>query len=295
MPQGDSYGLHIGGNATAGRDIVGEQVVFHTPGARPSARTDVGVLTVINEEMQAVAAVLKEMTRYRTGRLPDNDQLVHRADLSFAGGELSLVAMQTLDRGTRAAVSAYHRLVAEYRPAVVLLVGIAGTVNPRAGVGDVVLGDEIIYYDARRETPDGPRRRGQSYTVPAAVGHRLNEYFAAEGTGARDTGGAEYRVLRGPIGSGDAVITDASSPIRTWLAEFHEKTLAVETEAAAIAQAYHEHSGAGHRPQGYLVIRGLSDAADVTKGYRDHALAARRAAATMRRVLPYLHFGATRG
>lgn len=52
--------------------------------------------------------------------------------------------------------------------------------------------------------------------------------------------GTPFRVHRGPIGSGDAVITDEHADIRQWLHTVHEKVLAVETEAAEVVQAFHE-------------------------------------------------------
>ncbi|MDQ7904437.1 hypothetical protein RB614_07855 [Phytohabitans sp. ZYX-F-186] len=258
-------------------------------------RADVGVLTVIEEEMVAVAEVLRSMHGYRTRRLDNDGPLVHEARFPAGGDEIRLAAMQTLDRGPRTSGLAFERLVRAYEPAVVLLVGIAGGVQPSVKVGDVVISDQVIYYDARREAADGPHRRGQAHTVTAALGHRLNEFFLTAGREARTPEGTPFRMYRGPIGSGDAVITDVDSEIRRWLGTFHEKILAVETEAAGVAQAFHERSTGKSPTYGWLTIRGISDAADAAKGHRDHALASEHAAATMRLLLPHLVFGPDSG
>jgi adenosylhomocysteine nucleosidase len=257
-------------------------------GDRP--RADVGILTVIEEEMTAVVEVLRSMRGYETHRLGADGPLVHEALLPVGGDAIRLAATQTLDRGIRTSGLAFDRLVRRYEPAVVLLVGIAGGVRPDVRVGDVVISDQVIYYDARREAADGPHRRGQSHAVAAALGHRLNEFFSATGRQVEMPDGTRFQLFRGPIGSGEAVVTDVDSEIRRWLGAFHEKVLAVETEAAGVAQAFHEQPGGQTPVSGWLTIRGISDTADAAKGTRDHALAADRAAAAMRLLLPHLVF-----
>jgi adenosylhomocysteine nucleosidase len=85
------------------------------------------------------------------------------------------------------------------------------------------------------------------------------------------------------------VVTDVGSEIRFWLNDFHEKALAVETESAGLAQAFHERVR-GDGVRGWLPIRGISDTADADKGHDYHALAAEHAAAVMAMLLPYLYF-----
>jgi adenosylhomocysteine nucleosidase len=233
---------------------------------------DVGVLTVLPEETQAVVGVLRFQSGYRARRLRSG-ALAHES----LAGQVRVAALQTLTPGPHSAALAHRTMIQEYGPGIVLLVGIAGGISDRVAIGDVVISDEIISYDARRESADGIHRRGQAQAVVASLGHRLNEFFAA-GTGL------DFPVHRGPIGSGGAVITDADSEIRRWLRGFHEKVLAVETEAAGVAQAFHEEAGA----RGWLTIRGISDLADVAKSHRHHRMASDHAAATMARLLPFL-------
>jgi adenosylhomocysteine nucleosidase len=265
-----------------------------SPSTKPSGgrRADVGILTVIDEEMRAVIEILESLELYRTRRINGNGPLAHEAQLQLRDGTVRLAAVQTLGRGPQPAVIAFQNLVREYQPAVVLLVGIAGGVSPTVHIGDVVFSDQIVYYDARRESPEGTHRRGQAYTVAAPVGYRLNEFFAAHGSNAAAPDGTPFQVFRGPIGSGDAVITDANSEIRRWLRDYNEKVLAVETEAAGAAQAFHDQSSQHNPALGWLTIRGISDVADAAKGHDDHALAAKHAATAMRLLLPHLLFTA---
>jgi adenosylhomocysteine nucleosidase len=286
-------------NTGPGQMIVGTAVGQQNNPAQPSSqpaghqtapvpsRADIGILTILSLEMRAVVDTLRRNASYRTRPLRDGTQ-AHEAEVPVADGTLRTVAIQALDRGPRSAAAAYHRLHQHYAPPIVLLVGIAGAINPRLAVGDVVIADEVIYYDARRETPEGVRRRGQAQPMAAVLGHRLNEFFRVHGDVLRDRRGRSFQVVRGPIGSGDAVIADQASDIRDWLGRFHEKTLAVETEAGGIAQAFYEEVGHAGAQRGWLTIRGISDLADPTNRYQHHDLAAGRAAEVLERLLPFL-------
>lgn len=279
--------VNVGGDATGavfGRDRTGRRR------AARSRRADVGVLTVITEELAAVVDVLEHHRDYRSFQVSGGVQ-AYTAEVPAEGGNLRVAAMQTLDRGPRSAAVAYDRLQTEFAPSVVLLVGIAGGIHPSLEIGDVVIADQVIYYDARRETEDGPRRRGQSHPMAPALRHRLNEFFRRYDAAVPVDSGAPGEVVqirRGPIGSGDAVVTDGDSDIIDFLRRFNEKTLAVETEAGGVGQASYEHIDAERALHGWLTIRGISDLADRKKGYDHHKLAARHAALVMDRLLPLL-------
>lgn len=253
----------------------------------PKPRADVGVITVLPQEIRAVVRVFRRTRRYRAVQLYGGAQ-IHEAEFPVSGGALRAVASQALDRGPRSAVVAYQRLRKHYAPPIVLLVGIAGAIRPGVAVGDVVISDQVVYYDARRETDEGARRRGQSYPIASALGHRLNDFFQTCGNAWQHGSGPWFQVYQGPIGSGDAVVTDRGSDIRRWLSDFHEKVLAVETEAAGIAQAFYEEVRQDDALGGWLTIRGISDHADAAKGHSDHDLAADHAAVVLEKLLPFL-------
>jgi adenosylhomocysteine nucleosidase len=252
----------------------------------PWRRADVAVLTVLTEELRAVVEVLRTHGNFRSEPLPEGWQL-YEADVSAEGGNLHVVATQALEPGPQSAAAAYHRLRDAVRPSIVLLVGVAGGIHPDLAVGDVVIGDEIIYYDARRETMAAARWRGKSHSTTPALRHRVNEFFHRYGSTIAVRHGVQVRVFRGPIGSGSAVVTDAGSDIVRFLRRFNEKTLAVETEAGGVGQAFYEEIGS-EPASGWLTIRGISDLADRDKGHGCHQLAADHAAAVMDRLLPML-------
>jgi adenosylhomocysteine nucleosidase len=272
------------GNITINGPGVGDQVNVHESASQQPHRADVGVLTVLTEELRAVVDVFQRAGRFATARTPGGATAYHAV---FPAG-VRCVAMQTLDRGPRSAAVAYQRMRHWWRPPVVLLVGIAGGIGEKVDVGDVVIADQVVYYDARRDTADGPRRRGQDQPAAAVLRHRLNDFFLRYGDTVPLAPSGSVRVLRGPIGSGDAVVTDAGSDIRRYLLEYNEKTLAVETEAAGVAQAFYEELGEDPALRGWLTIRGISDRADRLKGDDRHREASEHAAAVMAALLPFL-------
>ena len=176
------------------------------------------------------------------------------------------------------------------------MTGIAGGIHPSIQLGDVVIALEVIDYDQRKETPAGPRRRGTSWHVPAAVRRAVNNFFSDNGEPCRvtvtDPDGVTrlFSIHPGVIGSGNAVVADPASDIRTYLTDFNDKTLAVETENAGISQAFYEQAAAG-RVGGWLGIRGISDHADAAKDDRFHDIASWHAAAALERLAPYLATG----
>jgi adenosylhomocysteine nucleosidase len=281
-----------GGRISVGGNAIGEQNNYESRKETrrafddaPYGSADVGILTVLAEELTAVVDVLQGHRGYHTQQLYGGQQ-AHTAIVGADGDDLTVVAVQALEQGTRSAVMAYERLRRDFRPAVVLLVGIAGAIDARLRVGDVVIGDEVIYYDARRETDRGPRRRGQSHPTPAPLRHRVNEFFRLHPQPMTLFGDHRVHVYRGAIGSGDAVITDAASEIRDYLRAYNEKTLAVETEAGGVGQAFYEQIDLESAVTGWLTIRGISDTADENRSEDGRRLAARRAAQVMGRMLP---------
>ena len=110
------------------------------------------------------------------------------------------------------------------------------------------------------------------------------------GTTIQDQAGTTRtcKVLPGPIGSGEAVIADHDSAIRQYVTAFNDKTLAAETEAGGIAEAFYEMAGTSPPGGGWLAIRGISDHANAGKDDTYHDIASRHAAAIFLEMLPYL-------
>jgi adenosylhomocysteine nucleosidase len=182
---------------------------------------------------------------------------------------------------------AVHRLRRHFRPRIILLVGIAGAIHHNVSIGDVVIGAEVVYYDARRETGEGPRRRGQTRQSTEYIRHRLSAFLVRHGDRVATEPEGAFRIFCGPIGSGEAVITSPTSEIVDWLHRFNEKVLAVETEAGVGQDCYEEIDG-DRTLEGWLTVRGITDKANAHDWQGRRYLASRRAALVVERLLPYL-------
>jgi len=255
-------------------------------------RWDVGVITVLSEETRAVAGMLAAAGSMET--VSRSGLRFREAYISAGGKNATVVATQTLDRGQQPAVIAFERLRQIYAPAITVLVGIAGGISPSIRLGDVVVVRDVIYYDLRKETPTGVTRRGQSRPVPARIRHAINAFFSDHGepyqASITDPAGTPRTcaVVPGPIGSGEAVVADKNSAIRRYLATVSDKTLALETEAGGLAEAFYEMADTNPSDGGWLAIRGIADHADASKDDSYHEIASWHAATIFRQMLPYL-------
>jgi adenosylhomocysteine nucleosidase len=257
-------------------------------------RADIGIITVLSEETGAMARALAEAGSVRE-RNHDGGFLCREADVGTGAGRkrLRAVLLQTDDRGQRSTVIAFERLRQNYAPAYIALVGIAGGIHPVLRLGDVAIAQEVIYYDQRKETPEGTIWRGQSRSVPGSVRRCVNDFFSRNGEPYYasiehpDGKTRECNVLPGPIGSGDAVVADKNSDIRKYVRSVNDKVLALETEAGGLTQAFQEMAD-GRTVSGWLVVRGISDLADRGKSDRYHRIASWHAAVVLLRMLPHL-------
>ena len=202
-------------------------------------------------------------------------------------GSVDVVAVRTLEQGQRSMMATLGYLRQHHDPATFVVVGIGGAINRDLVIGDVVVATRVIYYDLRRETPDGVRNRGEERHAPPAVAHAVNSFFTEHDEPAciETESSPPFRVLPGPIGSGDALVMDAESWIRKFLLSYSEYTLAVDMEAAGLTQFCHETPSPG---PGWLVVRGISDLADEAKTEMHQPSAARNAAIALRHLVPYL-------
>lgn len=261
------------------------------PATEADARWDLGIVTILSEELRSVIDELKLRRHKKASGLH-----FYQGEHTASGTTLRLVATQTQSQGQRSTMAALENLRRHYNPRLWALVGVGGGIHDdHARIGNVIISTEVVYYENRRINPLGDiRRRGEHRQAPAQVVHAVNAYFTDHGTPARINGqltartSDHYEVYPGVIGSGEAVIADRASDIRTYLATYNEKILAVDMEAGGLSQYWQENSVDGTANPGWVVIRGISDNADEEKGHSHHQLAARNAAHVLSRLLPYL-------
>ena len=157
-------------------------------------------------------------------------------------------------------------LLEHFRPAQVILTGIAGGVDPNLEPGDIVIAEQTAHHDMGILWSDGiehggvkNRLTGDTNPVffPAdpnllAAARRAAERATFEAV-SRKTGEKPPRVVCGTVVTGDTFVASENA-----CAEFAEKlgADAVEMEGAAVAQLCYQ------RGVGCLVIRSIADKAD---------------------------------
>jgi nucleoside phosphorylase len=231
-----------------------------------SGKTKVGLLTVIQEEFDAVKAALGANVWHR--RTP----YWHGDD-----GPADFVLARMADRTNVAAFEATRDLFEWWQPEVVLLVGIAGAMEGGdAGLGDVVIPDYIHYGDFRKLTASRDALRYAAYDQPTvSLRTSIVDGVRQEGRwiegieasrpapeGHQDQHGSDPAALKVEVGgivAGEKVLGDPDHPEQERVFASFESALAVDMESWGVARAvHHERADVGYNPR-LCVVRGISD------------------------------------
>lgn len=216
------------------------------------------ILTALNLEYEAVRSRLTDLhvhrhptgTRFEVGRL---------------GGEgYGRVALGLVGKGNHAAAVLAERAMAEFAPVAVIFVGVAGALRAHVQLGDVVVASHVYAYHGGTSEDDGLKARPRVWEIPHSAA-QLAQHLARDGGWCRDlTGRVAPRVHFGPIAAGEVVLDSAISAQARWVRQHYNDAVAIEMEAAGVAQAGHL-----HRALPVVVVRGISDRADGTKAATD--------------------------
>lgn len=246
--------------------------------------TDIGIITILPPESQAINEVLKNYSKQR-GK--DTNRIFHSGYLDGDNCIHSIVMTQQLTQGNESVISAYNDLVSEYNPKIMILFGIAGSISEKNKLCDVCIANQVIGYDKRKEgeTID---RRGITFNTSAKLLPFINEFFNIHGEdplldACKDSFEDKFKVDFRPLGAGNAVVGNPLSEIKQWLKTFNDKTAAVETEAVGFCNAaYEEDVKKINERKGVIVLRGISDHADFDKDDKWRLAASRNAAITLK-------------
>lgn len=261
-------------------------------GPHPAPPWKAGVITILPEETQAVIDALGLSEQPADGHLFYEGSFRPRWPHSNSR-PVQVAALRSLAMGEDPAMAACYSLRGRYNPGTVVSAGIAGAIHSEVRPGDVIVATRVVYYDLRKKTPAGTRRRLEELQAPAVTGHAVNAFFTnhhppevqiTDQSGVTRT----VRVHTGLIASGNAVIADRNAGVRRDLTGYHDRILAVDMETAGIARACHEQSAVTGQPHGWVAVRGVSDDASERKDDAFHRLAAWHAAAILGKLLPYL-------
>ncbi|PSU31940.1 5'-methylthioadenosine/S-adenosylhomocysteine nucleosidase [Photobacterium lutimaris] len=199
----------------------------------------IGIIGAMEQEV----AILKDQLA--------NSETHHKAGCTFYTGTLNghdVVLLQS-GIGKVAAAVGSAVLLEIFQPDVVLNTGSAGGFDSSLNVGDVVISTEVRYHDA--DVTAFGYEIGQMAQQPAAFVSDTKLMDVAEQ--ALSTMGDTHAV-RGLICTGDAFVCSAEK--QAFIRDNFPAVIAVEMEAAAIAQACHQFNVP------FVVVRAISDVAD---------------------------------
>lgn len=217
------------------------------------AKDLVVILTALNLEYEAVRRGLAspQVHRHQRGT---------RFEVGTVPGTSCRVALGLTNKGNHPAAVLAERAIQEFSPVAVLFVGVAGALWDTTKLGDVVMATHVYAYHGGTSEDDGLKGRPRVWEVAHGIS-QLGSYLARTGGWAGGTadGRDAPQVHFGAIAAGEVVQNSRISAEAKWIRQHYNDALAIEMEAAGVAQAGHL-SGSP-----VAIIRGISDQADGTK------------------------------
>ncbi|MFJ9453683.1 purine phosphorylase [Kitasatospora sp. NPDC101447] len=215
------------------------------------------VLTALNLEYQAVRQRLvgPQVHRHERGT---------RFEVGTVQGTSCRVALGLTSKGNHSAAVIAERAIQEFSPVAVLFVGVAGALWDATRLGDVVMASHVYAYHGGTSDDDGLKARPRAWEAPHGIS-QLASHLARLNDWADPTPGHEDapQVRFGAIAAGEVVQNSRISAEAKWIRQHYNDALAIEMEAAGVAQAGHLNGAP------VAIIRGISDRADGTKNSAD--------------------------
>ncbi|MFM9607846.1 5'-methylthioadenosine/S-adenosylhomocysteine nucleosidase family protein [Streptomyces niveiscabiei] len=212
------------------------------------------ILTALNLEYEAVRRKLAgpQLHRHERGT---------RFEVGTVQGTSCRVALGLASKGNHSAAVIAERAIQEFSPVAVLFVGVAGALWDTARLGDVVMATHVYAYHGGTSEDDGLKARPRVWETAHGIS-QLASHLARVNDWADDTPGHGHapQVHFGAIAAGEVVQNSTISAEARWIRQHYNDALAIEMEAAGVAQAGHLNGAP------VAIIRGISDRADGTKG-----------------------------
>ncbi|GGO23020.1 hypothetical protein GCM10010116_46440 [Microbispora rosea subsp. aerata] len=216
------------------------------------------ILTALDLEYQAVRQLLVDTKLHR-------HQHGTRFEVGRLQGGRGRLALALVGAGNQSAAVLAERAIAEFAPAALLFVGVAGALHSHISLGDVVVATRVYAYHGGTSEDDGLKSRPRAWETSHAA-EQLARHIGRTGAWTRGLAdpGRLPQVYFGPIAAGEVVLNSRVSGHARWIRQNYHDACAIEMEGAGVAQAGHLNSA-----HPVVVIRGISDRADGTKEVTD--------------------------
>ena len=231
---------------------------------------DIVVVTALQKEYAAVCARLEKLPNAERVILDEGE--LFTIDYSD-GDERKVVVVRATRMGPVAAALQTLLAIEQWSPQLVLLAGIAaGIEGEGVQLGDILVPDRLVEYEAVKVENDGSRFHGIIPAPSAAHARRIEQWPGLSSwlkkRGAMLPEPTESITVRtDAMASGEKVV--ASEDILTKIKGLSRKVCAVEMEAIGVAEA----CTVLPSPTPYLVIKAVTDLANAEKDDRYHVVA----------------------
>jgi nucleoside phosphorylase len=237
----------------------------------------IGVIIALDEEFEAYEDVVGPV-------LPKSDPETGRRYYVSEVGEANMIAGVVGRKGYDHAAIVANDLIRFYRPQILVTLGISGGLHDDVGLGDVILGEQIVNYLANSKAipSDRPTTGSDGFSLRlAGETYRSDEWLirsALEQQRERTFGyrnwheavtaeaasvgyEANVKLHAGKLAAGPVV--GAAEGFRAWLRAHQRDLLALDMESSGVAAS--ALADAVRRVR-FVAIRGVSDSADANKG-----------------------------
>lgn len=208
------------------------------------------------------------------------DEINQTENIPTTGEHYEVVVVMSLGMGNEEAAYVTMATIERWRPENVIMVGIAGGVRGKVGLGDIVVANSVFYYELAKRTQQGEQRRGRYYPsdrllYARALAYETNDWKDEIRTEPPERQHLDVhfpRIHFGIIASGEKVLADATT-LKQLLIDCPELR-AAEMEGAGVAGT----ASCQPQPPRFLEVRSICDYGDPKKNDKWQAFAAEAAA-----------------
>lgn len=249
------------------------------------AIVDFAFVTALTEEFEVLRNLLPQCQEKFEGA-----NIWYRTRIEGSSGKAyEVVAAFQNQMGSLDAQLLTAQIIDRWDPSYIILIGIAGSFAKEVRLGDVIVSQQVFYYDLAKASSEGLSYRPQGYPSSGALIRQLEslrldtQVFSGWREAARQSAAAKTKAIIGvpairikaakkallthapeihfgTIASGSQVIADKRK--REELLRLHGKILGTEMEGAGVLHAAFFHK---ELTTPAIVIKGISDAADKKK------------------------------
>ena len=250
-----------------------------------------GIITIREDE---TAAVIREFNLFEN---KSKKITYYTGEYKTEHTNYQLYLRRTTGKGNALAASALSMLIKDWDIDFVVLLGVAGTIKPDdANICDVVIANKIIDMTYGSETSDDYMPKTTMPEIDISLIEKINNFqtqiYGQEFPNSDNNpeGKHTFKCAFGSIGDSGHVVKADEAVSRKNLKTIDSSCIAVETESSGVASLLRDWKLENKKIIGPLVIRGISDGADIEKDKTDkfHFTASKNAAIVLKRILPYL-------